>query len=165
MPLPDSPHPPPRPHCPGPSSQPPSSAEGTAGTVQANLTSNTPMAHPQPWSQPRLSNGHSACRWAGQGLRQELSLSGGCLVTLMENELWGLNHRNHSLGWLAGPSESPSALAEGGALQKSCARCGGGGGDGQRSMVQGKAWTRAYSSSQPGLLLLIKHSHQCWSQA
>ena len=40
-----------------------------------------------------------------------------------------------------------------------------GGGEGQRSRVQGKAWTRAYSSSQPGLLLLIKHSHQCWSQA
>lgn len=92
------------------------------------------MAHPQPWRQPRLSNGHSARRWAEQGLRQEQSLSAGCLVTLMENELWGPNHRNHPLGWLAGPSESPSALAEGGALQKGHARRVGGGRDGQTSM-------------------------------
>ena len=97
----------------------------------------------------------------------------GCLVTLMENELWGLNHRNHSLGWLAGPSESPSALAEGGALQKSCARCVGGGGDGQRSMEprqgldQGldllTAWVVAAHKAQssvlvPGLILGKKHS-------
>lgn len=131
------------------------------------------MAHPQPWRQPRLSNGHSARRWAEQGLRQEQSLSGGCLVTLMENELWGPNHRNHSLGWLAGPSESPSALAEGGALQKGRARYVGGGGDGQRSMEprqgldQGldlcTAWVVAAHKAQssvlvPGLILGKKHS-------
>lgn len=31
---------------------------------------------------------YRACRRVKQYLRQELSLSDGCLVTLMENELW-----------------------------------------------------------------------------
>lgn len=31
---------------------------------------------------------YRACRRVKQHLRQELSLSDGCLVTLMENELW-----------------------------------------------------------------------------
>lgn len=54
-----------------------------------------------PGASPALVMGYWTCRWEKESLRQELSLSGGCLVTLMENELWGPYHRNHSLSWRA----------------------------------------------------------------
>lgn len=70
------------------------------------------MAHPQPWSQPgsvtdtTLVAGHSrvcvrSCRFLWLAM------------TLMENELWGLNHRNHSLGWLAWPVGKPECFGRG----------------------------------------------------
>lgn len=87
-----------------------------------------------PGASPGLVTGYRACRWAGEGLRQELSLSGGCLVTLMENELWGPNPRSHSRSWRAHRKARVPQQGEG-HLQKSCPRrlCVGGGGDGQRS--------------------------------
>lgn len=54
-----------------------------------------------PGASPGLVTGCRACRRAEEGVRQELSLSGGCLVTLMENELWGPNPRSHSRSWRA----------------------------------------------------------------
>ncbi|VTJ69912.1 Hypothetical predicted protein, partial [Marmota monax] len=87
-------------------------AESVAQILQSDLSSRTPLAQP-PGASPALVMGYRACRWVKQSLRQELSLSGGCLVTLMENELWQTIPQK-PLPQLAGSSESPSAMGWGG---------------------------------------------------
>ena len=142
---------------------------GSSGSLQRVGWSS--RAHPckhhafgisSPGASPGSVMGYRACHWAKQSLRQELSLSGGCLVTLMEKELWGPHHRNHSLAWQAHrKAQVPRVGAGGGWLQKPCpwAPVCRWWRDGQRSLELKEELDQGLDLLSAELLLLIKHRH------